>query len=71
MPPWIKAVSYYNRLDYGYALGIEIHPVMGLLIGARYNISLANLYKQPTPSSYISSGGAPAFLHSQYQAASI
>ena len=56
-PSTDKLISYYNRIDYGYGLGVEIHPVMGLLIGARYNVSLANLYKQP--SSYISSNGTP------------
>ncbi|MFI5186710.1 MAG: hypothetical protein ACHQF0_08305, partial [Chitinophagales bacterium] len=27
-----------------FAVGAEIHPVLGLLIGARYNISLGKLY---------------------------
>jgi hypothetical protein len=34
-----------NRIDYGYAVGAEIHPVLGLVIGVRYNVSLAKLYK--------------------------
>ncbi len=38
-------MEYYNRFDYGYALGIEIHPIKGLIIGARYNVSLAKVYK--------------------------
>jgi hypothetical protein len=42
-----KAMDYYNRFDFGYGGGIEIHPVAGLLIGARVNISLGNLYKEP------------------------
>lgn len=25
--------------------GAEVHPVMGLIIGARYNVSLAKVYK--------------------------
>ena len=37
--------------------GIEIHPFKGLLVGARYNISLGNLYKDP--SSYEMNGGQP------------
>jgi hypothetical protein len=41
-----KLLSYYNRFDYGFAGGIEIHPIAGLLIGARYCLSFANLYKQ-------------------------
>jgi hypothetical protein len=38
-------MDLYNRIDYGYALGAEVHPVMGLIIGARYNVSLAKVYK--------------------------
>jgi hypothetical protein len=40
-----KIMDLYNRIDYGYALGAEIHPVMGLIIGARYNVSLSKVYK--------------------------
>lgn len=50
----------YNRIDYGLAGGIEIHPVSGLLIGARYNVGLGKLYKhqqeqmnQPPMPSFI------------------
>ena len=43
--PYGDIMDYYNRFDYGYALGIEIHPVKGLIIVARYNVSLANVYK--------------------------
>src|SRR5580704_4624588 len=39
-----QLLSYYNRFQYGYGGGVEIHPYSGLLIGARYNISLNNLY---------------------------
>jgi hypothetical protein len=53
-----KIMDLYNRFDYGYGGGVEIHPVMGLLIGARVNISLGNLYN---PSSY-SSGTTPSFI---------
>ena len=38
-------MNLYNRIDYGYALGAEIHPVMGLIFGVRYNVSLAKVYK--------------------------
>ncbi|HVU93615.1 MAG TPA: porin family protein [Puia sp.] len=38
-------LSYYNRFDYGFTGGIEVHPVAGLIIGARYNLSLNGLYK--------------------------
>lgn len=40
-----KMMDYYNKVDYGAAGGIEVYPFAGLLIGARYNISLGNLYK--------------------------
>ncbi|MEP6712805.1 MAG: porin family protein [Ferruginibacter sp.] len=40
-----KILDLYNKFDYGYGGGIEIHPVSGLLVGARVNISLSNLYK--------------------------
>lgn len=54
-----KIMDFYNRFDYGYGGGVEIHPVMGLLIGARVNISLGNMYKNftnPTP------GSQPSFI---------
>lgn len=38
-------MDLYNRVDYGYALGVEVHPIMGLLVGVRYNVSLAKVYK--------------------------
>lgn len=40
-----KILDLYNRIDYGYALGAEVHPVAGLIVGLRYNVSLANVYK--------------------------
>jgi hypothetical protein len=56
-----KILSFYNRIDYGIGAGVEVHPVLGLLVGARYNLSLANLYKQPTTT-----GGTtqPSFIPS-------
>lgn len=53
--PYSSIMSYYNKFDYGFAAGAEIHPVAGLLIGARYNISLGKLYKD------IGSGQMPSF----------
>ena len=50
-----KMMDLYNRFDYGFAGGIEIHPVGGLLIGARANISLGSLYKDAQ------SGQMPSF----------
>jgi hypothetical protein len=46
-----KILSMYSRFDYGFAAGLEIHPLAGLLVGARYNISLSNLYKQAVDGS--------------------
>ncbi len=48
-------MNLYNRIDYGYALGAEVHPIMGLIIGARYNVSLSKVYKD------IQSGQLPSF----------
>jgi opacity protein-like surface antigen len=56
--PYGGIMNLYNRFDYGYGGGIEIHPVSGLLIGARVNISLGKLYDI---SSY-SSGEPPSFI---------
>jgi hypothetical protein len=56
-----QIMNYYNRFDYGYGGGIEIHPIKGLLIGARVNISLGSLYKDfTTPPS--GSGAPPSFI---------
>ncbi len=54
-----KLLDFYNKFDYGYGGGIEIHPVSGLLIGARVNISLGNVFQDST--SY-SSGTPPSFI---------
>lgn len=48
-------MSNYNKFDYAFAAGIEIHPVSGLLLGARYNIGLGKLYAK------MSSGQSPSF----------
>jgi opacity protein-like surface antigen len=53
--PYSSVMNYYNKFDYGYAVGAEIHPVKGLLIGARYNVSLGKLYKDAM------SGQTPSF----------
>ena len=45
--PYGPIMDYYNRFDYGLAGGIELHPVKGLLIGARLNVSLGKMYKDP------------------------
>jgi hypothetical protein len=55
--PATKIMDYYNKFDYGFAAGFEVHPFKGLLVGARYNISLGDLYKDP--SSYMTPGATP------------
>jgi hypothetical protein len=54
-----KLLDLYNRFDYGIAGGVEVHPFKGILIGARMNVSLGNLYKDPTTT-----GGSPNFYPS-------
>jgi hypothetical protein len=43
--PYGALLANYNRFDYGFAGGIEVYPVSGLVLGARINISLNKLYK--------------------------
>ncbi len=40
-------LKLYNRMDYSFAGGVEIHPIYNLIVGARLNVSLGKLYKQP------------------------
>jgi hypothetical protein len=55
-----KALDYYNRVDFGFSGGLEVRPFMGIIVGARYNLSVTNLYKIPdntsqTPPSFVPS----------------
>jgi len=57
--PSKMALDLMNRFDYGAAGGIEIHPVKGLILNARYNMGFAKLYKEQndigqtsTPTSF-------------------
>jgi hypothetical protein len=45
-----QELSLYNRIDYGFAAGLEVHPAKGLLVAVRWNISLNSLYKGSYPS---------------------
>jgi hypothetical protein len=56
-----SVIELYNRYDYGFAGGIEFRPVKGLLVGARYNISIPDLYKQP---SFSPTDSIPSFMPS-------
>lgn len=40
-----QVTDYMNRIDYGFAGGVEIYPFKGLLIGGRYNVGFSNIYK--------------------------
>jgi len=55
-----KILDISNRLDYGLAGGLEIHPAKGLLLGARINISLSKLYKGAASSADGSFSGIDA-----------
>ena len=57
--PYGELMDYYNTFDYGYGGGIEVHPIKGLLVGARFNISLSKLYKDMGTSS---PGTPPSFI---------
>jgi len=41
------ALSFYNRFSFSVGGGVEVHPCRGLLVGARLNVGLTNLYKIP------------------------
>jgi hypothetical protein len=56
-----NALSIYNRFDYGFGAGLEVHPFMGLIVGARYCISFSQLYKTPDYSSIANGGTIPSF----------
>jgi hypothetical protein len=55
-----QMLDVFNRINYGLAGGVEITPIKWLLIGARLNLSLGNLYKDP--SSF--TGGIPSYFPS-------
>lgn len=50
-----SVMDYYNKFDYAFAVGLEIHPVLGLLVGARYNLGLGKVYKD------MGTGQTPSF----------
>jgi opacity protein-like surface antigen len=49
--PLNSALSYYNRFSYSLGGGVEVHPYKGILVGARMNVSLTDLYKVPDVTS--------------------
>lgn len=58
------AVSFYNRFSYSLGGGVEVHPYKGMLVGARMNISLTNLYKVPDVNTITAStlNTTPSFI---------
>ena len=46
-----SAMSFYNRFSYSIGGGVEVHPFKGMLVGARLNVGLTNLYKMPDVTS--------------------
>lgn len=50
-PAAAKILSYYNRLDYGVAAGVETFPVKGLIAGVRYNWSFGPFEKDEQPAT--------------------
>src|SRR5664279_5484484 len=68
-----QALNYYNRVDFGFSGGLEVRPFMGIIVGARYNLSLTNLYKIPdvnstqTPPSFIPSTNDINFKNNMVQ----
>jgi Outer membrane protein beta-barrel domain len=67
------ALNYYNRIDFGFSGGVEVRPFMGVLVGARYNLSITNLYKIPdvnstqTPPSFVPSSSDLNFKNNLVQ----
>ncbi|HEV3224281.1 MAG TPA: outer membrane beta-barrel protein [Puia sp.] len=54
-----QILSYYNRFQFALGGGVEVHPISGLLVGARFNFSLTNLYSMPSSNS---SSEPPSFV---------
>lgn len=65
--PYGQIADYMNRVDYGFVVGAEIAPVKGLIIGARYNKSLGELYKSVTYSGGTINFADPDFKNNVVQ----
>jgi len=53
--PYGNVMGYYNKFDYGFGGGLELHPIGGWIIGARCSIGLAKIY------SSMQTGQMPTF----------
>ena len=52
-------MELYNRFNYALGGGVQVHPISGLIVGARINFGLGNLYKDP---SEYENGEVPSFV---------
>lgn len=55
-PSTASIMDLYNRFDYGLGVGVELHPLKGLIISGRANFSLGKMYKETPP------GQMPSFI---------
>jgi len=55
-------MSFYNRFSYSVGGGVEVHPYKGMLVGARLNVSLTNLYKMPDMNTMTTMNTAPSYI---------
>jgi hypothetical protein len=55
VPDLTETEDYFNRLNYGFAGGLEVKPVAGLLIGGRYNLFFNMLKENQTVPEYMPS----------------
>ena len=51
----MNMMSMMNRFNAGAALGFEIYPFKGIIIGARYNIAFNQTYKEMDPNNPMAS----------------
>jgi len=56
-----ELLNYYNRIDFGFSGGLEVRPFLGIIVGARYNFSVTNLYSIPSSTSTVP---PPSFIPS-------
>lgn len=52
-------LKYYEKFDFGFGGGVEVHLVLGLLLGARINLSFGNLFSDLNNPS---NGTPPSFV---------
>jgi len=60
-------LSLMNRIDFGAAGGIEIHPIKGLILSARYDMGFTKLYKKQDNNSNTTTTYNPSMYFLPYQ----